>query len=61
MAAAEAAGYTVLEYAVASSNEFAATVEVASSKADVLFTPVENTVASAFSTVVSVANKTKTP
>ncbi|HEM3470733.1 ABC transporter substrate-binding protein [Streptococcus suis] len=60
-AAAEAAGYTVLEYAVASSNEIAATVEVASSKADVLFTPVDNTVASAFSTVVSVANKTKTP
>lgn len=59
--AAEKAGYTVLEYAVASSNEIAATVEVASSKADVLFTPVDNTVASAFSTVVSVANKTKTP
>ncbi|WP_079268156.1 tryptophan ABC transporter substrate-binding protein [Streptococcus suis] len=59
-AAAEEAGYTVLEYAVASSNEIAATVEVASSKADVLFTPVDNTVASAFSTVVSVANKTKT-
>ncbi|HEL2377105.1 TPA: ABC transporter substrate-binding protein [Streptococcus suis] len=60
-AAAEEAGYTVLEYAVASSNEIAATVEVASSKANVLFTPVDNTVASAFSTVVSVANKTKTP
>ncbi|WP_032513127.1 tryptophan ABC transporter substrate-binding protein [Streptococcus suis] len=60
-AAAEEASYTVLEYAVASSNEIAATVEVASSKADVLFTPVDNTVASAFSTVVSVANKTKTP
>ncbi|HEM2815616.1 TPA: ABC transporter substrate-binding protein [Streptococcus suis] len=60
-AAAEEAGYTVLEYAVASSNEIAATVEVASSKADVLFTPVDNTIASAFSTVVSVANKTKTP
>ncbi|HEM3467101.1 tryptophan ABC transporter substrate-binding protein [Streptococcus suis] len=59
--AAEEAGYAVLEYAVASSNEIAATVEVASSKADVLFTPVDNTVASAFSTVVSVANKTKTP
>lgn len=60
-AAAEKAGYTVLEYAVASSNELASTVEVATSKADVLFTPVDNTVASAFSTVVSVANKTKTP
>lgn len=60
-AAAEEAGYTVLEYAVASSNELASTVEVATSKADVLFTPVDNTVASAFSTVVSVANKTKTP
>lgn len=60
-AAAEEAGYTVLEYAVASSNELAATVEVATNKADVLFTPVDNTVASAFSTVVSVANKTKTP
>lgn len=60
-AAAEEAGYTVLEYAVASSNELASTVEVASSKVDVLFTPVDNTVASAFSTVVSVANKSKTP
>ncbi|MCK3881240.1 ABC transporter substrate-binding protein [Streptococcus suis] len=59
--AAEEAGYTVLEYAVASSNELASTVEVATSKTDVLFTPVDNTVASAFSTVVSVANKTKTP
>lgn len=60
-AAAEQAGYTVAEYAVASSNEIAATVEVASSKSDVLFTPVDNTIASAFSTVVSVANKSKTP
>lgn len=60
-AAAEEAGYTVLEYAAASSNELASTVEVATSKTDVLFTPVDNTVASAFSTVVSVANKTKTP
>ncbi|MGQ7355276.1 tryptophan ABC transporter substrate-binding protein [Streptococcus suis] len=60
-AAAEEAGYTVLEYAVASSNELASTVEVASSKVDALFTPVDNTVASAFSTVVSVVNKTKTP
>ena len=60
-AAAEEAGYTVLEYAVASSNELASTVEVASSKVDALFTPVDNTVASAFSTVVSVANKNKTP
>ncbi|NQM55137.1 ABC transporter substrate-binding protein [Streptococcus suis] len=59
--AAEEAGYTVLEYAVASSNELASTVEVASSKVDALFTPVDNTVASAFSTVVSVANKSKTP
>ena len=60
-AAAEEAGYTVLEYAVASSNELASAVEVASSKVDALFTPVDNTVASAFSTVVSVANKSKTP
>mgnify|MGYP003455802759 FL=1 len=60
-AAAEEAGYTVLEYAVASSNELASTVGVASSKVDALFTPVDNTVASAFSTVVSVANKSKTP
>lgn len=60
-AAAEEAGYTVLEYAVASSNELASTVEVASSKVDALFTPVDNTVASAFSTVVSVANKSKIP
>ncbi|MBL6537339.1 ABC transporter substrate-binding protein [Streptococcus suis] len=59
--AAEAAGYTVIEYAVPSSNEIASTVEVATSKVDVLFTPVDNTIASAFSTVVSVANKTKTP
>ncbi|HEM5994041.1 TPA: ABC transporter substrate-binding protein [Streptococcus suis] len=59
--AAEAAGYTVIEYAVPSSNEIASTVEVATSKVDVFFTPVDNTIASAFSTVVSVANKTKTP
>ena len=34
---------------------------MASSKVDAFFTPVDNTVASAFSTVVSVANKSKTP
>ncbi len=60
-AAAEAAGYTVIEYAIPSSNEIASTVEVAAGKVDAFFTPVDNTIASAFSTVVSVANKSKTP
>ncbi|HFR3797862.1 TPA: tryptophan ABC transporter substrate-binding protein [Streptococcus suis] len=60
-AAAEAAGYEVIEYAVPSSNEIASTVEVASTKVDAFFTPVDNTIASAFSTVVSAANKSKKP
>lgn len=60
-AAAEKAGYTVEEFAVPSTNEIAATVEVMTSKVDVIFTPVDNTIASAFSTVVAGANKSKTP
>ncbi len=59
--AAEAAGYTVTEYSVPSSNEIASTVEVMTAKEDIIFTPVDNTIASAFSTVVSTANKTNTP
>lgn len=54
-------GLKVEEFAIPSSNEIAATVEVASSKVDALFTPLDNTIASAFSTVVSVANKSKKP
>ncbi len=61
VAAAEKAGYVVEEFAVPSTNEIAATVEVMTSKVDVIFTPIDNTIASAFSTVVSGANKTKTP
>ncbi|URZ86510.1 tryptophan ABC transporter substrate-binding protein [Floricoccus penangensis] len=59
--AAEAAGIQVVEYAVPSTNEISSTVEVAVGKVDAIYTPMDNTIASAFPTVISVANKAKKP
>ncbi|WEV61331.1 tryptophan ABC transporter substrate-binding protein [Streptococcaceae bacterium ESL0729] len=59
--AAEASGIEVIEYAVPSTNEISATMEVASSKVDAFYTPMDNTVASAFPTVINIANKAKKP
>ena len=50
---AEKAGLTVETFAVPSTNEIASTVNVMTSKVDAIWVPIDNTIASAFSTVVS--------
>lgn len=59
--AAEAAGYTVVPYAVPSTNEIATTMTAMLPKVDVVWTPTDNTIASAFPTVVSAAKEAKIP
>ena len=58
---AEEAGLTVVEYAVPSTNEITTTMSVMTSKVDVIFVPQDNTIASAFPTVVTAANAAKVP
>jgi len=60
-AAAEKLGYQVQAYAVPSSNEIAQMVQVIAQNHDFIYIPLDNTIANAMQTVVSVANKTKTP
>lgn len=59
--AAEAAGYTVLPYAVPSTNEIATTLTAMLPKVDALWTPTDNAIASAFPTVVTAAKEAKKP
>lgn len=54
-------GYEVSEYAVSSTNDITTTVNVALSKVDALYVPVDNTIASAFPTVISLSNAAKIP
>lgn len=54
-------GYEVVEYAVASSNDITSTANVMVGKVDAIFLPLDNTIASAFTTVVQVAKETKKP
>ena len=49
---AEKAGYKVVPYSVPSTNEIASTVSVMTGKVDAIWVPIDNTIASAFSTVV---------
>ena len=58
---AEEAGLTVVEYAVPSTNEITTTMSVMTSKVDAIFVPQDNTIASAFPTVVTAANAAKVP
>lgn len=58
---AEAKGYTVVEYAIASSNDINATAGVMLSKVDAVFLPLDNTIASAFTTLVQSAKEAKKP
>lgn len=58
---AEAAGINVIEYAVPSTNEITATMSVMTGKVDAIFVPQDNTIASAFPTVVNAANAAKLP
>lgn len=58
---AEKKGYEVLEYSVPSTNEIATTMNVMLEKADAVWIPLDNTIASAFPTVVSAAKAAKKP
>ena len=58
---AEKAGLTVETFAVPSTNEIASTVTVMTSKVDAIWVPIDNTIASAFSTVVSSNQSAKKP
>ena len=58
---AEKAGLTVETFAVPSTNEIASTVNVMTSKVDAIWVPIDNTIASAFSTVVSNNQSAKKP
>jgi putative ABC transport system substrate-binding protein len=54
-------GYVVKEYAVPSTNEINSTVAAMVKDVDLIYIPVDNTIASAMQTVVSVANANKKP
>ena len=58
---AEEAGYKVEEYSVPSTNEIASTMNVMSGKVDAIWIPIDNTIASAFATVVSRNKDAKKP
>ena len=58
---AEEAGLTVVEYAVPSTNEITTTMSVMTGKVDAIFVPQDNTIASAFPTVVTAANAANIP
>lgn len=58
---AEAAGYTVEAFAVPSTNEITTTMAVLLEKADAVYVPLDNTIASAFATVVQAAKEAKKP
>lgn len=58
---AEKKGYRVLEYSVPSTNEIATTMNVMLDKTDAVWIPLDNTIASAFPTVVSAAKIAKKP
>lgn len=59
--AAEKAGYTVVPYAVPSTNDIATTMTAMLPKVDAVWTPTDNTIASAFPTVVTAAKEAKKP
>ncbi|GFH40885.1 tryptophan ABC transporter substrate-binding protein [Pseudolactococcus insecticola] len=59
--AAKKEGYDVTEYAVSSTNDITTTVNVALSKVDAIYVPVDNTIASAFPTVIELSNAAKKP
>ncbi|MHC5267789.1 tryptophan ABC transporter substrate-binding protein [Enterococcus sp. LJL98] len=59
--AAESLGLSVEKFAVPSTNEIRQIVQVMSEKVDFIYIPLDNTIANAMPSVVSEANKTKTP
>lgn len=60
-ASAESKGYTIKTYSVPSTNEVSSTMSAISGKVDALFIPQDNTIASAFATVIPTANNAGLP
>lgn len=58
---AKEAGYNVEAFTVPSTNEIASTVGVMVGKVDAIWIPIDNTIASAFATVVSANKESKKP
>ncbi|EHI69343.1 tryptophan ABC transporter substrate-binding protein [Streptococcus ictaluri] len=58
---AQEKGFSVTKYAVPSTNEVPTTMSVMAAKVDAIFVPQDNTIASAFSTVISKAKAAKIP
>ncbi|MDT2602741.1 tryptophan ABC transporter substrate-binding protein [Enterococcus dongliensis] len=58
---AAAVGYTVKKYAISSSNEIATITQQACKETDFLYIPQDNTIASAFQTLISESDKAKKP
>lgn len=58
---AKSAGYQVFPYAVPSTNEVPSTMSIMTGKVDAIFLPQDNTIASAFSAVISASNAAKIP
>ncbi|CAN2924232.1 tryptophan ABC transporter substrate-binding protein [Streptococcus dysgalactiae] len=58
---AQKKGYQIVPYAVPSTNEVPATMSVMLRKVDAIFIPQDNTIASAFSSVVSASKAAKVP
>lgn len=54
-------GYQVIPYAVPSTNEVPSTMSIMTGKVDAIFVPQDNTIASAFSSVISASNSAKIP
>lgn len=59
--AAKNLGFSVEKFAVPSTNEIRQIVQVMADKVDFIYIPLDNTIANAMPSVVSEANKTKTP
>lgn len=59
--AAQTLGLAVEKFAVPSTNDIRQIVQVMASKVDFIYIPLDNTIANAMPSVVSEANKTKTP
>lgn len=58
---AKTAGYAVKKFAISSSNDLSAVTQQACRESDFLYIPQDNTIASAFQTLISESDKAKTP
>ncbi|MEG1503588.1 MAG: tryptophan ABC transporter substrate-binding protein [Enterococcus sp.] len=58
---AKTVGYAVKKFAISSSNDLSAVTQQACQESDFLYIPQDNTIASAFQTLISESDKAKTP